>query len=560
MKYMKHQNIKKHFVRLYGAIAALALVALVAAFIVSIPSSSAASFYVTNLPTSHTSTTFSAHYQVTTAAPEKVSFYAWVGEYIGRYAGWKQDILLTSMDPSTALPLNFGVDFDYATYGMVPGKVYAYAVADRTTNDQGTVFFATPGTDIFRCFTVTDGEVPCSTASSSANTGTSTSTGTTAGSPGTSSVDPNHFDAILTDKGQTPYTGHVGRYVESFDLQPNGKPTVAIDTYLKLYKNTNTSVAPLVSVKATFPKGSADSVQSVVYNLAPGPYIAGLFMGTKRLGAWETFLVKDSASDTQNGLTYTLTADGAAYTSNADDTKYSQTMTAVPSAAPTTSTDVTIKVFHGSDLNTPSATATITFPAGLTAGVGALLDKLDKGSYIAAVYSGSKVVSKSVIFDVIEGDGSVKPGTTLGTPDGSSSGSSGSGAVDMSGNNANNGNPGAGKPDGSKPGDQGTDEPLPKTFLKNPLAAGLDTFPKILAAVINNIILPVAVPFLVIMIVYSGFLFVTARKTGSVSDLDKAKQTLKYTLIGAALILGAFVIANALQATVKDLLGPTTTT
>lgn len=88
--------------------------------------------------------------------------------------------------------------------------------------------------------------------------------------------------------------------------------------------------------------------------------------------------------------------------------------------------------------------------------------------------------------------------------------------------------------------------------LKNPLP--YDSIPEIIQAVVNNIVLPVAVPFIGIMIMYSGFLFVVARKKGSIADYDKAKNTLKYTLIGAALILGAFVIANALQGTLNALI------
>jgi hypothetical protein len=92
-----------------------------------------------------------------------------------------------------------------------------------------------------------------------------------------------------------------------------------------------------------------------------------------------------------------------------------------------------------------------------------------------------------------------------------------------------------------------------KNYLQNPFK-NLDTFPKIIKAVVNNIILPVAVPFIAIMIIYSGFLFVIAKKDGKVYSIERAKNTLKNTLIGAGLILGAFVIANALQATLNALL------
>lgn len=88
--------------------------------------------------------------------------------------------------------------------------------------------------------------------------------------------------------------------------------------------------------------------------------------------------------------------------------------------------------------------------------------------------------------------------------------------------------------------------------MKNPFK-GIDSFPKLFAAIVNNIILPLAVPFIAVMIIYSGFLFVIARKDGKVDTLARAKSTFKYTMIGAALILGAFVIANALQGTLNAL-------
>lgn len=92
-----------------------------------------------------------------------------------------------------------------------------------------------------------------------------------------------------------------------------------------------------------------------------------------------------------------------------------------------------------------------------------------------------------------------------------------------------------------------------KNLLQNPFKT-LDSFPKIIKAVMNNIILPIAVPFVAVMLIYSGFLFIVARKDGNVYNLAKAKQTLVYTLIGAVLTLGAFVIANALQGTLNSII------
>ena len=52
-------------------------------------------------------------------------------------------------------------------------------------------------------------------------------------------------------------------------------------------------------------------------------------------------------------------------------------------------------------------------------------------------------------------------------------------------------------------------------------------------------------------IVYAGFLFVVAR--GNPAELTKAKETLKWTIIGALVLLGAQVIAKAIENTIKSI-------
>jgi len=53
----------------------------------------------------------------------------------------------------------------------------------------------------------------------------------------------------------------------------------------------------------------------------------------------------------------------------------------------------------------------------------------------------------------------------------------------------------------------------------------------------------VALPFLVVFLIIAGFLFVTAQ--GNEQQLAKAKNTLFWTVIGAALIIGSWAIAIA---------------
>ncbi len=55
----------------------------------------------------------------------------------------------------------------------------------------------------------------------------------------------------------------------------------------------------------------------------------------------------------------------------------------------------------------------------------------------------------------------------------------------------------------------------------------------------------------IFFIIYSGFLFVKAR--GNDKELESAKRTFLYTVIGAAILLGATVLANVIQGTVEQL-------
>lgn len=55
----------------------------------------------------------------------------------------------------------------------------------------------------------------------------------------------------------------------------------------------------------------------------------------------------------------------------------------------------------------------------------------------------------------------------------------------------------------------------------------------------------------VIFIIFSGFLFVKAR--GNKADVEKAKETFFYTVIGAAILLGATVLANVISGTINQI-------
>ncbi len=64
-------------------------------------------------------------------------------------------------------------------------------------------------------------------------------------------------------------------------------------------------------------------------------------------------------------------------------------------------------------------------------------------------------------------------------------------------------------------------------------------------------VLKIGIPIVALAIIYCGFLFVAAR--GNSEKLTKAKGALLYTLIGAAILLGSWAIANLISSTVLAL-------
>lgn len=84
--------------------------------------------------------------------------------------------------------------------------------------------------------------------------------------------------------------------------------------------------------------------------------------------------------------------------------------------------------------------------------------------------------------------------------------------------------------------------------LENPLSKDNQTLIGLLQNLLD-IIMVFAVPLIVFMIIYAGFLFVMDRGTGK--NLDKAKRALLYSVIGGVLILGANIILYVIEGTVN---------
>ena len=85
--------------------------------------------------------------------------------------------------------------------------------------------------------------------------------------------------------------------------------------------------------------------------------------------------------------------------------------------------------------------------------------------------------------------------------------------------------------------------------LQNPLT-GVNTLPDFITKVMTGIV-ELLTPVIVIMFLWTGFLFVKAQ--GKAEELVAAKKSLMYTIIGAALVLGAKGLSLVLQATYTNL-------
>lgn len=90
--------------------------------------------------------------------------------------------------------------------------------------------------------------------------------------------------------------------------------------------------------------------------------------------------------------------------------------------------------------------------------------------------------------------------------------------------------------------------------IKNPLEnSGIDSIEAFIEKIIDIIVM-IVTPFIVLCLIYAGFQYVTAG--GDPGKIKKAHAWLLWTVVGAAVILGAWVIAHAIAGTVKELAAP----
>jgi hypothetical protein len=89
-------------------------------------------------------------------------------------------------------------------------------------------------------------------------------------------------------------------------------------------------------------------------------------------------------------------------------------------------------------------------------------------------------------------------------------------------------------------------------FLYNPTcSAGINSIQDLIAAFLKAVV-QISLPILTLFIVYAGFQFVTAR--GNSEKLNKAKMNFFYVILGAILILGAWVLATLIASTATQVL------
>lgn len=85
--------------------------------------------------------------------------------------------------------------------------------------------------------------------------------------------------------------------------------------------------------------------------------------------------------------------------------------------------------------------------------------------------------------------------------------------------------------------------------LENPLNS-IDSFSGFVEAILG-IVVRIGVPIATIAIIYSGFLFVTAQ--GNPENLATAKKAFIWSIVGTAILLGAWVFAQAIGTTITEL-------
>jgi len=87
--------------------------------------------------------------------------------------------------------------------------------------------------------------------------------------------------------------------------------------------------------------------------------------------------------------------------------------------------------------------------------------------------------------------------------------------------------------------------------FENPIGPEPDNIIAFFQIILNEIVVPIGAVVVAFFIIWSGFLFVTAG--GNEEKIKTARTTFTYTVIGAAVLLGAWTITQAIKATVCEI-------
>lgn len=90
---------------------------------------------------------------------------------------------------------------------------------------------------------------------------------------------------------------------------------------------------------------------------------------------------------------------------------------------------------------------------------------------------------------------------------------------------------------------------LAKDFgLENPI--GVDSISALIRVVVK-VIRYIAIPFVVIAIMYSGWLYIWGSRKGGSADLAEAHKVIRWVIIGSFIILSAELMATVMENTLK---------
>ncbi len=84
----------------------------------------------------------------------------------------------------------------------------------------------------------------------------------------------------------------------------------------------------------------------------------------------------------------------------------------------------------------------------------------------------------------------------------------------------------------------------------NPLKDSIGSFDEFIYVIVRTVMF-ILFPIIVLMMVYTGFMFVKAQ--GNPQKIAEARRALMWTIIGGMLVLGAYALAMAVKATIDSI-------